>query len=116
MTTDRVVRADETYVRHLFENLLENAVEHGSADVTITVGELSSGFYVADDGVGIPEDDRETVFEAGYTTAETEGGTGVGLTFVQELAETYDWTCRVTESESDGARFEFADVAFASEA
>jgi PAS domain S-box-containing protein len=116
MTTDRVVRADETYVRHLFENLLENAVEHGSADVTITVGELSSGFYVADDGVGVPADERDDVFETGYTTAETEGGTGVGLTFVQELAETYDWTCRVTESESGGARFEFADVAFASEA
>jgi PAS domain S-box-containing protein len=82
LETDRVVRADETYVRHLFENLLENAVEHGRPDVTITVGDLSTGFYGADDGEGISEADRETVFEAGDTTAETQGGTGVGLTFV----------------------------------
>ena len=132
VTTDNVVQADETYVRHLFENLLKNAVEHGSTsprsqahedavdhggrDVTVTVGDLPTGFYVADDGVGIPEEDREAVFETGYTTAKTQGGTGVGLTFVQELAETYEWTCTVTESDEGGARFEFADVTLAADA
>lgn len=82
----------------------------------LEVGDLQSGFYVADDGEGIPAEDRETVFEAGYTTAETEGGTGVGLTLVQELAETCDWTCTVTESRAGEARFEFGDVTFASDA
>ncbi|UPV74247.1 PAS domain S-box protein [Halorussus limi] len=139
IATDRVVSADETYVRHLFENLLENAVEHGStgsrpeaddaaehgsasprpsdedAGLTVTVGDVPNGFYVADDGVGIPPEDRETVFEAGYTTAELEGGTGVGLTFVAELVETYEWECAVTESEAGGARFEFTGVALHSD-
>ena len=114
VATDRVVWADGTYVRHLFGNLLENAVEHGGTDVTVTIGDVPTGFYVADDGVGIPEERRDTVFEAGYTTAKRQGGTGVGLTFVRELAEAYEWTCSVTESESGGARFEFSDVSFRS--
>ncbi|WP_435175437.1 PAS domain S-box protein [Halorussus sp. AFM4] len=107
---DRTIRTDETYVRHLFRNLFENAVEHGGRDVTVTVGELPIGFYVADDGAGIPEADRERVFEEGYTTAADQGGTGLGLAFVAELADVYDWEVSVTESESGGARFEFTRV------
>jgi PAS domain S-box-containing protein len=123
---DHTIRADETYIRHLFRNLLENAVEHGGWDVTVTVGELSersasgagggetddsaTGFYVADDGTGIPAEDREDVFEAGYTTAAEEGGTGLGLAFVRELAEVYGWEWRVAESDAGGARFEFTNV------
>ncbi|WP_433634476.1 MEDS domain-containing protein [Halomicrococcus sp. NG-SE-24] len=107
---DRTIRIDETYVRHLFRNLLENAVEHGGGDVTVTVGDLDDGFYVADDGVGIPPEDRNTVFDEGYTTAADNGGTGLGLAFVQKLAEVYDWDVTVTESEAGGARFEFRNV------
>ncbi|WP_440008962.1 MEDS domain-containing protein [Halomicrococcus sp. SG-WS-1] len=107
---DRTIRIDETYVRHLFRNLLENAVEHGGSDVTVTVGDLDDGFYVADDGVGIPPEDRDTVFDEGYTTAADNGGTGLGLAFVQKLAEVYDWDVTVTESEAGGARFEFRNV------
>ena len=104
------IQADETYVRHLFGNLFKNAVQHGGADVTVTVGEVSTGFYVADDGSGIPAADQDTVFEAGYTTAGGRGGSGLGLAFVRELAEVYEWTCSVTESSTGGARFEFTDV------
>ncbi|NHN61122.1 MULTISPECIES: MEDS domain-containing protein [Halorussus] len=107
---DRPMEADETYVSHLFRNLLENSVEHGGADVTVTVGDLGDGFYVADDGVGIPVEDREAVFDEGYTTAADNGGTGLGLAFVRKLAEVYEWDVSVTESESGGARFEFRNV------
>lgn len=107
---DYTIQADETYIRHLFRNLFENAVEHGGADVTITVGKLSTGFYVADDGEGIAADDWEAVFDAGYTTAASQGGTGLGLAFVRELAEVYEWTCTVTESVAGGARFEFRNI------
>lgn len=103
-----VVEADETYMRHLCRNLFENAVEHGGADVTVRVGELDDGFYVADDG--IPAEQREDVFDAGFTTAADEGGTGLGLAFVEELAEVYEWECSVTESDTGGAWFEFTDV------
>ncbi|WP_440006636.1 PAS domain S-box protein [Halomicrococcus sp. SG-WS-1] len=107
---DGTIRADETYVAHLFRNLFENAVDHGGADVAITVGELPTGFYVEDDGPGIPADDRETVFEVGYTTEASHGGMGLGLAFVDELAGVYEWTCAVTDSDVGGARFEFTNV------
>jgi PAS domain S-box-containing protein len=106
---DRTIQADETYVRHFFRNLLENAVQHDGADVTVTVGDFPSGFYVAD-GDGIPPEERDAVFEAGYTTATDGGGTGLGLAFVRELADVYGWDCDVTENEDGGARFEFRNV------
>ncbi len=107
---DDTIQADETYVQHLFRNLFENAVEHDGNDVTITVGELPVGFYVADNGVGIPADDRETIFETGYTTASSHGGMGLGLAFVKELTNVYGWKCTVTESNTGGARFEFTNI------
>ncbi|MFC4551703.1 MULTISPECIES: PAS domain-containing protein [Halorussus] len=70
----------------------------------------AGGFYVEDDGDGISADYLESVFEVGYTTAAGEGGTGLGLAFVRELAETYEWDCRVTEGEAGGARFEFTGI------
>jgi PAS domain S-box-containing protein len=108
---DRTIQADETYSLHLFRNLLENAVEHGGEDVTVTAGELRDGFYVADDGAGIPPAERDAIFDEGYTTAADNGGTGLGLAFVQKLAEVYDWDYAVTESADGGARFEFRNVA-----
>ncbi|WP_135851093.1 PAS domain-containing protein [Halorussus salinus] len=110
LTSDWTIQANETYLRHLFRNLFENAVEHGGRDVTITVSDLPTGFYVADDGVGIPPDKRDTVFEQGYTSAAEQGGHGLGLAFVNELATVYEWTCTVTESANGGARFEFRYV------
>jgi len=110
VATDATIEADDTYVRHLFRNLFENAIEHGGDDVTVTVGELPTGFYVADDGAGIEPGERETIFEPGYTTAADHGGMGLGLTFVEEMAAVYDWDCSVTESADGGARFEFESV------
>ena len=110
---DDTIEANETYVQNLFRNLLENAVEHGGEDVTVTVGELndSGGFYVADDGEGIPADQRDAIFDEGYTTAAGRGGTGLGLAFVRKLADVYGWDFAVTESSGGGARFEFRNVA-----
>lgn len=110
--TDRTIRADPIHLGHLFENLFANAIEHGGEDVTVRVGDVERGFFVADDGPGIPEAKRDVVFDAGHTT-ETEG-IGLGLTFVAQLAEAYDWDCSVTQSEDGGARFEWRGVEIAS--
>lgn len=99
------IEAPEHAVRPVFENLLKNAVAHGGDDVTVTVGPLSDGFYVADDGPGIPEDERDKVTEEGYTTATD--GTGTGLSIVSEVAGEQGWDFEITESESGGAQFEF---------
>jgi len=107
--TDRTIRADPDRLRQLLENLLRNCVEHGGTEVTIEIGDLERGFYVADDGPGIPETDRDTIFEVGYST--TEDGTGFGLSIVQEIVDAHGWTIGVTDGDSGGARFEFRGVA-----
>ncbi|MFC7229442.1 PAS domain-containing sensor histidine kinase [Salinirubellus salinus] len=117
-TTDRLLLASESRLQQLLENLYRNAVEHGSADgsLTVRVGPLEAGadagagFYVADDGPGIPAEDRDAVFAAGETTHED--GTGFGLAIVKGIAEAHGWTVELTESAAGGARFEFTGVAF----
>jgi PAS domain S-box-containing protein len=106
--TERTIRADRSRLRQLLENLIRNAVEHADESVTVTVGDLDDGFYVADDGPGVREGDREQVFEPGYSTAED--GTGFGLNIVEEIADAHGWTIELGESKSGGARFEITGV------
>jgi signal transduction histidine kinase len=108
------LRGDRERLRHIFENLFRNAVEHGGDDVTIRVGRAGEGrFYVEDDGPGIPPSDRKTVFEAGHTSAT--GGTGFGLTIVKRIAKAHGWGVGITDGRSGGARFEFDTVEMVSE-
>ena len=96
---------DPDRLRHVFENLFRNAVEHGSSDVTVRVGSHGEqGIYVEDDGPGIPADERESVFEAGHSSAK--GGTGFGLTIVKRIVEAHGWELAVTDGTAGGARFE----------
>jgi signal transduction histidine kinase len=108
--TEQAIRTDPTHLQYLFRQLFRNSLEAGGENVTVRVGELedSDGFYIEDDGPGIPEDVRDAVTTAGFSTKP--GGQGLGLTFVAQLAEAYDWEWRITESEFDGARINFMDV------
>lgn len=105
---DSAIRADRSRLRQLFENLIRNAVKHGSDDVTVTVGSLPDGFYVEDDGPGIPSDKRDEVFKPGYS--EGNEGTGFGLSIVQQIVAAHGWDIRVTEGANGGARFEITGV------
>jgi len=106
VTDDVTVLADAGLLQQLLENLLANAAEHGGDSVT--VGRLPGGFYVADDGPGVPEGERDQVFKTGYTTAES--GTGVGLSVVEHVADGHGWDMTVTESATGGVRFEVTGV------
>lgn len=90
--TDSTILTDLNRLKQLFENLFRNAIEHAGEDVTVTVGRLAVGIYVADDGPGIPEEDREELFVAGLSPAEA--GTGFGLTIVKQIVEAHDGTFR----------------------
>ncbi|WP_049935433.1 PAS domain S-box protein [Haloplanus natans] len=115
---DRTIRADESRLAQVLENLFRNSVEHGARPdeefLTVTVGTVTGpdgdarGFYVEDDGVGIPPDEREQVFEAGYST--DDGGTGFGLRIVRDIACAHGWTVDCTAGSADGARFEITGV------
>ncbi|MFB6140707.1 MAG: PAS domain S-box protein [Halosimplex sp.] len=106
--TDRTLRADTGQLRQLLENSFRNAIEHGGSDVTVTIGALEDGFFVEDDGSGIPEDERERVFDTGFST--TTDGTGFGLGIVEQVVDAHDWSIAVTESADGGARFEITGI------
>ncbi|GAA0666708.1 PAS domain S-box protein [Natronoarchaeum mannanilyticum] len=106
--TDGSIRADAEALKRLVENLFANALEHAGAEVTVTAGALADGFYVEDDGPGIPIDDRNRVFEAGYSTRE--GSHGFGLASVKQLAVAHGWDITATDGSDGGARFEITDA------
>ncbi|WP_299330517.1 ATP-binding response regulator [Haloplanus sp.] len=106
--TTRTVSADRSRLRQLVENLVRNAVEHGGPTATVTVGDLSDGFYVTDDGPGIPAESRDKLFDSGYTTQPE--GTGIGLSIVRDIATAHGWTVTVTESAAGGARIEITSI------
>jgi Signal transduction histidine kinase len=101
--TNRTIRANPTRLAQLFKRLMRNAVEHTSQDVTVTVGELEGGFYVEDDGSGIPDfyDNRDDVSEAWHS-----------LPIVKNAAEDHGWEISIIEGSEGGARFEITNVEF----
>jgi len=100
--------ADEERLRQLLGNVFRNAVEHGGTHVTVTVGESADGFYIADDGPGIPPSDRKKVFEQGYSTDRS--GSGLGLAVVDRITTVHDWDLRITDSSTGGTRIEITNV------
>ncbi|MGM0606184.1 MAG: sensor histidine kinase [Halobacteriota archaeon] len=103
---DTEYAADLRLLDHVFENLFRNAVVHNESPVTVTVGSLVDrpGFYVADDGTGIPSDRIDDVLEYGYSIRND--GTGVGLAIVSEFVEAHGWELAITTGEDGGACFE----------
>lgn len=98
------VAAHPALLERLFANLLANAVEHAGPAVIVRVGATPDGFYVEDDGPGIPAGKHRSVFDWGYTTSMD--GLGVGLSVVQEIVDAHGWSLSLTEGREGGARFE----------
>lgn len=96
------VTANPGRLQGFFENLFHNSVEHADCDAVVTVAVTDSGFVVADNGPGIPESDRERVFEHGHSG---DGGTGIGLAAVRETATDHGWALGLTEGADGGAAF-----------
>ncbi|WP_297887627.1 PAS domain-containing sensor histidine kinase [uncultured Halorubrum sp.] len=112
---DETLEANRTRLRELFENVFRNSAEHGrdapDDPLSVRVGPMAAdesdepaGFYVEDDGSGLP-DDADRVFESGFTTDES--GTGLGLAISEQIAEAHGWTAHALTGERGGARFEF---------
>jgi light-regulated signal transduction histidine kinase (bacteriophytochrome) len=71
-----------------------------------TVGRLADdrGFYLEDDGPGVPAEDRDEVFSYGYSTDNS--GTGFGLAIVRTIVEAHGWDVSLADRDAGGARFE----------
>ncbi len=102
------ILADQNCLGQLLENLFRNAIEHGSPDVTLTVGSVSDGFFVADDGPGIDPHLRDDVWSLGFSTEPDHDGRGLAI--VRHMALAHGWSIEITESDSGGARIEIHGV------
>lgn len=102
------IQADAESLQRLLENLFRNAVMHAGSEVEVTVGTFADGIYLEDDGPGIPERERDSVFEEGYSSSSE--GTGLGLPIVEKLAAAHDWEISLVDGTTGGARFEITDV------
>src|SRR3546814_5386933 len=85
-------------------NLIENAAKYGGGSVFATVrGEAGFvEFLIEDDGPGIAEEDRARLFDRGARLDSNKPGTGLGLAIVRDVAEIYDGTVGLEESEDLG--------------
>jgi len=114
---DVIINADRERLLHLLENLFRNTIDHNEPPVSLTVGRIdnttdgsisTAGLFVADDGSGIPPDERDEVFDHGYSS--NQEGTGFGLSIVRHVADAHNWDVALTEGPDGGARFEFTSV------
>jgi signal transduction histidine kinase len=108
-----LVLADAGDLAHVIDNLIENALRYTPAGATVTVeSEADNGratLVVADDGPGIPAEDRARVFERFYRGSNGRRlgpGTGLGLAIVSELVER--WDGEVTLADGPGTRVRVA--------
>ena len=97
-------------LRHMAENLIQNAINYNRENGTVDVSVLNEGdrcvLTVKDTGIGIPEKDQERVFERFYrvdkSRSRATGGTGLGLAIVKHIAEIHNATIKLTSQENVG--------------
>lgn len=105
------VRGDERMLGQVLRNLAENARRHAASGVAIAVSERDGWALVTvdDDGDGVPEAERERVFERfvrlDEARAREAGGSGLGLAIVRGIVRAHGGTIAVDASPRGGARF-----------
>ncbi|HLZ78343.1 MAG TPA: ATP-binding protein [Sphingomonas sp.] len=98
------VRVERQDLDELLGNLIENAAKYGGGRVFVTVQRADdmAQILVEDDGHGIPEAEREKLFERGARLDTGKPGTGLGLAIVRDVAEIYGGSVALAESEDLG--------------
>ncbi|MFC3749405.1 sensor histidine kinase [Paenibacillus sp. GCM10012306] len=104
---------DRESFMHIFINLLDNAIKYnvsgGSINIFCAQQESRVRVIVRDSGIGIPQDAREKIFEPFYTVnrdrSRQSGGTGLGLSLVQNLVEKHHGTIELLDTEEPGSVF-----------
>jgi signal transduction histidine kinase len=112
------VWADTTDISHVIDNLIENAIRYcppgARIDLRVAERDGRASLIVADDGPGIPADDRPRIFERFYrgSNGKRRGpGTGLGLAIVAELVHRWGGTISLTEREGTCIEATFPKVA-----
>ncbi len=110
-----IINSDINRLKQIFSNLLINALkftESGSIVFGYSPAENGIEFFVKDTGIGIPEDQIDTVFErfrqVDNTHVKNEGGTGLGLTICNNLVALLGGKLNVKSKENEGSIFYFS--------
>jgi signal transduction histidine kinase len=99
-----VVRVERQDLDEMLGNLIENAAKYGNGRVFVTVKSTSEcvEIEVEDDGPGIPEEERLSIFDRGARLDTGKPGTGLGLAIVRDVAQIYGGSVHLEESEDLG--------------
>jgi signal transduction histidine kinase len=99
-----VARAERQDLDEMLGNLIENAAKYGNGRVFVTVSTHGDfvEIEVEDDGRGIPEEEREAIFDRGKRLDTGKPGTGLGLAIVRDVAQIYGGSISLEESEDLG--------------
>jgi len=101
---EAVASVERQDLDEMIGNLVENAAKYGGGSVFITV-ESNDKFVellIEDDGRGIPEEERQRIFDRGVRLDSGKPGTGLGLAIVRDVAEIYEGSVSLEESEDLG--------------
>jgi signal transduction histidine kinase len=104
-----MVEGDPRLLKRLFRNILQNAAVHGRAEapeVTIRSGKNDIRVSICDRGPGVPEGDRDKIFEPFYQGRASAAGAGLGLTLVRQIAERHGGGVRCLPRDGGGACLE----------
>ena len=103
---DLVARIERQDLDEMVGNLVENAAKYGGGSVFVTVDPVRDSrfcqVWIEDDGMGIPEAERERIFDRGARLDTGKPGTGLGLAIVRDVVEIYGGTVELDESEDLG--------------
>ena len=107
--------ADEQYLSEAIANLVDNAIKYAPAGSKISIGMSEKGknvlVRVADEGPGIPDDQKEQVFDLFFTsgnpTGDSRRGLGIGLSLCQSIIRAHGGTITVSDNAPRGAVFAF---------
>jgi signal transduction histidine kinase/FixJ family two-component response regulator len=107
---------DSAKLHQVMINLLSNACKYSPEDSLVTIGAEQRNdeviFFVEDEGIGIPAELREKVFEKFYridnSDKRKEGGTGIGLALVKKIVTAHGGRVWIEANSPAGSRFKFA--------
>ena len=109
------VKADARLIVQVVINLLDNAVKYAPEGSTIRIDTVErqdcAVVRIADEGPGIPDDQKELIFDLFYSsgnpTGDSRRGLGVGLALCQSILKAHDGTITVSDRDPKGVRFVF---------
>ncbi|MEO5324994.1 HAMP domain-containing sensor histidine kinase [Mesorhizobium sp. CC13] len=100
------VKGDRTAIERAITNLVQNAIEHGgnAGRITITVARPAT-VEISDEGEGVPEAERDRIFEPFYRLRPRGHGAGLGLNLVQEIMQMHGGRVELDRARNGGACF-----------